>query len=150
MFEPYFTTKQAKGTGLGLASVYGIVAQSGGLVDVDSKPGGGTTIRVYLPAAAEGATTNDGVVSLPARTGGGRRILLVDDEDLVRTAARRILAARGYTVLEAFDALEALEIARGQEIDLLVTDLVMPRMNGRRLHLRLHGRHGGVAAEGRR
>ncbi len=150
MFEPFFTTKQAKGTGLGLASVYGIVAQSGGLVDVDSKPGGGTTIRVYLPAAAEGATTNDGVVSLPARTGGGRRILLVDDEDLVRTAARRILAARGYTVLEAFDALEALEIARGQEIDLLVTDLVMPRMNGRRLHLRLHGRHGGVAAEGRR
>ena len=145
MFEPFFTTKQAKGTGLGLASVYGIVAQSGGLVDVDSEPGAGTTMRVYLPAAAEGATTNDGVVSLPARTSRDRTILLVDDEDLVRTAARRILAAQGYAVLEAFDALEALEIAHRQNVDLLVTDLVMPRMNGRELAESLLAERPGLA-----
>jgi PAS domain S-box-containing protein len=133
MFEPFFTTKQAKGTGLGLASVYGIVAQSGGFVEVESEPGAGTTISVYLPAAAEGANRGDEVVALPARAQQRRTILLVDDEDLVRTAARRILAGNGYAVLEAFDALEALEVARGQTIDLLVTDLVMPRMHGREL-----------------
>ena len=133
MFEPFFTTKSTKGTGLGLASVYGIVAQSGGAIDVDTAPDEGTTFTVFFPAAAEEA------LALPASSATAPRsaqtILLVDDEDLVRAAARRMLAAAGYAVLEAFDGVEALDVLRrdGGPIDLLVTDLVMPRMGGRDL-----------------
>ena len=132
IFEPFFTTKQSTGTGLGLASVYGIVAQSGGFIDVTSVPDEGTTMAVYLPRVVRERADLGGPVALPARATGGETILLVEDEDGVRAAARRVLAAQGYTVLEAFDGAEALTLAAGHggAIDLLVTDVVMPRKTG--------------------
>jgi PAS domain S-box-containing protein len=132
LFEPFFTTKKQAGTGLGLASVYGIVAQSGGFIDVSSAEGEGTTMAVYLPRVTSERTALDDPVALPVRATGGETILLVEDEDGVRAAARRILAAQGYTVLEAFDGAEALELAAGHagQIELLLTDVVMPRKTG--------------------
>jgi two-component system cell cycle sensor histidine kinase/response regulator CckA len=132
LFEPFFTTKKSMGTGLGLASVYGIVAQSGGFIDVTSVPDEGTTMAVYLPRVARERAASAEPVALPVRATGGETILLVEDEDGVRAAARRILAAQGYTVLEAFDGAEALALAagHGSAIDLLVTDIVMPRKTG--------------------
>jgi CheY-like chemotaxis protein len=132
IFEPFFTTKRGTGTGLGLASVYGIVAQSGGFIDVASVPDEGTTMAVYLPRVVRGRADHGGPVALRARVTGGETILLVEDEDGVRAAARRILAAHGYTVLEAFDGAEALTVAAGHAavIDLLLTDVVMPRKTG--------------------
>jgi PAS domain S-box-containing protein len=133
IFEPFFTTKESTGTGLGLASVYGIVAQSGGLIDVASIPGEGTTMTVYLPRVVRERAELAGPVALvPACLRGGETILLVDDEDGVRAVARRVLAAQGYTVLEAFDGAEAVALAAGHAgtIELLVTDVVMPRRNG--------------------
>ena len=132
IFEPFFTTKGSTGTGLGLASVYGIVAQSGGFIDVTSAPDEGTTMAVYLPRAVRGRVDLADPIALPIRATGGETILLVEDEDGVRAAGRRILAAQGYTVLEAFDGAEALTLAAGHAgvIDLLVTDVVMPRKTG--------------------
>ena len=132
IFEPFFTTKASAGTGLGLASVYGIVAQSGGFIDVTSVPDGGTTMAVYLPRVVRERAELGGPVALPVRATGGETILLAEDEDGVRDAARRILAAQGYTVLEAFDGAEALTLAAGHggAIDLLLTDVVMPRTTG--------------------
>jgi len=185
IFEPFFTTKEiGKGTGLGLSTVFGIVKQSGGTIDVQSKVGEGTAFRIYLPrhvpvaeaeevpvAAAEPAlpraeplaptvlqpgadptakpaTGSDGVAprgeAPPAKadkpaprkpaadhTGQGT-ILLVEDEDPVRAVNSRALSARGYTVLEAASGLEALAIVRegAQTIDLVVSDVVMPEMDG--------------------
>jgi CheY-like chemotaxis protein len=132
IFEPFFTTKASEGTGLGLASVYGIVAQSGGFIDVTSALDEGTTMAVYLPRIVREHPELDGPVALPARATGGETVLLAEDEDGVRDAARRILAAQGYTVLEAFDGVEALTVAAGHSgaIDLLLTDVVMPRKAG--------------------
>jgi PAS domain S-box-containing protein len=132
IFEPFFTTKKGTGTGLGLASVYGIVAQSGGFIDVTSAPDEGTTMAVYLPRVLRERAELADPGNLPARATGGETILLAEDEDGVRDAARRILAAQGYTVLEAFDGAEALTLAAGHggAIDLLVTDVVMPRKTG--------------------
>jgi PAS domain S-box-containing protein len=132
LFEPFFTTKQSMGTGLGLASVYGIVAQSGGFIDVASNLDEGTTMAVYLPRVVREHADLDAPATLPERATGGETILLVEDEDGVRAAARRILAEQGYTVLEAFDGAEALALAADHvgAIDLLVTDVVMPRKTG--------------------
>ena len=132
IFEPFFTTKESTGTGLGLASVYGIVAQSGGFIDVTSVPDEGTTMAVYLPRVARERSDLGRLVAAPARVTGGETILLVDDEDGVRAVARRVLAAQGYTVLEAFDGAEALTLAASHRgvIDLLVTDVVMPLKTG--------------------
>jgi two-component system cell cycle sensor histidine kinase/response regulator CckA len=132
IFEPFFTTKESTGTGLGLASVYGIVAQSGGFLDVTSVPDEGTTMAVYLPRVVGERTHQGDPVALAPRATGSETILLAEDEDAVRAAARRILAAQGYTVLEAFDGAEALALAAGHvgPIDLLVTDIVMPRKTG--------------------
>jgi PAS domain S-box-containing protein len=132
IFEPFFTTKKGTGTGLGLASVYGIVAQSGGFIDVTSAPNEGTTMAVYLPRVAGEYAAPSSPVAFLSRATGGETILLVEDEDGVRAAERRILAAQGYTVLEAFDGADALTVAAGHvsEIDLLVTDVVMPRKTG--------------------
>jgi nitrogen-specific signal transduction histidine kinase/ActR/RegA family two-component response regulator len=131
IFEPFFTTKENMGTGLGLASVYGIVAQSGGFIDVTSVPDEGTTMAVYLPRAVS-ERADHAPIPFPTRATGGETILLVEDEDGVRAAARRILASQGYTVLEAFDGAEARALAAGHGgvIDLLVTDVVMPRKTG--------------------
>ncbi|HEV2565061.1 MAG TPA: ATP-binding protein, partial [Microvirga sp.] len=139
IFEPFFTTKEVgKGTGLGLSTVFGIVKQSGGYIDVDSKPGEGTTFRIYLPRhvpdvqeAPEEAKADAPKKPAADMTGQGT-ILLVEDEDPVRAVNARALSARGYTVLEAASGIEALEIIqeRGAPVDLVVSDVVMPEMDG--------------------
>ncbi|MGH7700017.1 MAG: PAS domain S-box protein, partial [Gemmatimonadales bacterium] len=136
VFEPFFTTKaQGKGTGLGLATVYGLVRQHGGFIQVDSTPGAGTRVRVYFPVAEEPA----GIVetagqAAPAR-GGHETILVVEDQIQLRRATTLILEEAGYTVLAAADGHEALEVLRHRPaIDLVLTDVVMPRLSGRALH----------------
>jgi CheY-like chemotaxis protein len=147
-FEPFFTTKEVgQGTGLGLATVYGIARAAGGWVTVDSKPGAGAKFRVYLPLAA---AAPDGAAAAPpaaaARPGGAETVLLVEDEPAVRELARRVLEGRGYTVLAAPDGAAALEAARifSGPIHLLVTDLVMPRVNGLQLSRRLTAERPGL------
>jgi len=140
LFEPFFTTKEVgKGTGLGLATVYGIVKQSGGYIWVYSEVGHGTTVKVYLPRVP-------GVAEAPAPAaepkpvrGGDETVLLVEDAAPVRALARRILEARGYRVLDAPDGPSALDLSarHGGGIDILVTDVVMPGMSGRELAERL-------------
>jgi len=136
IFEPFFTTKaQGKGTGLGLATVYGIVRQSDGHISVESAPGAGATFRVYLPRVDEAVTpaATPGTVTAPAV--GRETVLLAEDEPLVRLLARRVLEQAGYTVLVAAGGAEALETARRHDgpIHLLLTDVVMPEMSGRDL-----------------
>jgi CheY-like chemotaxis protein len=134
VFEPFFTTKQpGQGTGLGLATVYGIVKQSGGRIAVYSEVGVGSAFHIYLPAVTAAPTP----VSLEENVirGGSETLLLVEDEQAVRALARMSLEKRGYHVLEAAGGREALELAslhRGT-IDLVVSDLVMPEMSGRQL-----------------
>jgi two-component system cell cycle sensor histidine kinase/response regulator CckA len=133
LFEPFFTTKERrKGTGLGLATVYGIVKQSGGDVVVESEPGRGSRFSVYLPRVGEPAERNGDHQSRVADGTGSETVLLVEDEGLVRALARRVLEEHGYTVLEAAEALAALELSARHEgrIDLLLTDVVMPKMSG--------------------
>ncbi|MBX3468632.1 MAG: response regulator [Planctomycetes bacterium] len=139
IFEPFFTTKeQGKGTGLGLSTVYGIVRQSRGAIDVRSAPGAGATFRILLPAAPAGpADAAPGRGAAPRR--GSETILLVEDDPTVRRLLEQVLATAGYTVLAAADAAQALALARGHpaRIHLLLTDLVMPRLGGRALARRL-------------
>jgi CheY-like chemotaxis protein len=140
IFEPFFTTKeQGKGTGLGLAQVYGIVKQSGGDIAVSSTPGQGTSICVYLPRAF-GAAMSDLRERPETEHGEGTEtVLLVEDEDEVRRLVSELLQQRGYTVLAAAQPDEALEICnfhRGP-IELLLTDMVMPQMSGRELASRV-------------
>jgi two-component system cell cycle sensor histidine kinase/response regulator CckA len=137
IFEPFFTTKEVgKGTGLGLAMVYGIVKQTGGYVFCDSTVGVGTTFRIllprYVPTQGEDEARNKEPVKKAAAdlTGHGT-ILLVEDEEAVRAFGARALSARGYTVLEAANGAEALEVAdKNSKIDLIVSDVVMPEMDG--------------------
>lgn len=136
LFEPFYTTKDiGKGTGLGLATVYGIVKQSNGYISVDSTVGVGTTFRIYLPHARDLETSE----SEPPTDGfkvpvGSEKILLVEDEDTVRELARQILDSCGYAVTAARSGLEAIELVeRGTKFDLLLTDVVMPSMSGREL-----------------
>jgi PAS domain S-box-containing protein len=143
IFEPFFTTKEkGKGTGLGLATVYGIVKQSEGYIWVDSAPGAGTTVRVYLPLVegepvAEGPKRPAVPEQAPAR--GTETVLLVEDEEMVRRMTREVLEGAGYHVLEASSGFDALRVSSGHggRLDLLLTDVVMPGMSGRELAERL-------------
>jgi signal transduction histidine kinase/CheY-like chemotaxis protein len=142
IFEPFFTTKEiGKGTGLGLATVYGIVKQSGGFIWVESALGKGTTFEIYLPlASASGpASKTEAEDKKAALRRGSETILVVEDEAGVRELAGQFLKAHGYTVLEAADGIAALEIAARHEgrIHVVLTDLIMPRMNGTELVKRL-------------
>ncbi|MCR9093591.1 MAG: PAS domain S-box protein [bacterium] len=132
IFEPFFTTKEThQGTGLGLASVYGIVSQSGGQIDVDSTPGAGTSFTIYFPVAATGAATDDTSTD-KRQIGGNETILLVEDADPVRRLVRRTLEKSGYRVLCAESATAALRHCARHEgaIDLLLSDVVLPKVAG--------------------
>jgi two-component system, cell cycle sensor histidine kinase and response regulator CckA len=142
LFEPFFTTKElGKGTGLGLATVYGIVKQAGGHIDVETGLETGTTFRVYLPRAADPEPAPRPAESPPAPK-GSQTVLLAEDEDGVRALARQVLVSAGYVVLEACDGDEALRRAESHpgRIDLLVSDVVMPSLGGRELAERLLAR----------
>lgn len=136
LFEPFFTTKEVgKGTGLGLATVYGIIKQSGGDISVYSEPEQGTTFKIYLPAQPTNSATGVSVKAQPVSRGGSETILLVEDDKTVRNLVRETLQNKGYTILEAHQGGEALSLA-GQyqgQLDLLLTDVVMPQMSGRQL-----------------
>jgi len=141
LFEPFFTTKNVgEGTGLGLATVYGIVRQSGGAIEVDSEPGLGATFRIYLPETQEPIATRAKRAVAQVPTGGPETVLLVEDEELVRGLVRQALEAQGYRVLEAAHGPAALALARVHARDplhLLVSDVVMPQMDGPTLALAL-------------
>ncbi len=146
VFEPFFTTKpEGKGTGLGLATIYGIVKQNDGFVNIYSEPGHGTTVRVYLPRYVGGDPIATPEPPRPP-AGGSETVLLVEDNDQVRRLTHRLLTRLGYTVLEAAspDVALALCQAYGREIQLLLTDLVMPTMNGARLAEAVTGLRPGI------
>ncbi len=145
-FEPFFTTKGDKGTGLGLATVYGIVQQSGGSVGVYSEPGRGTTFKVYLPLVPSGAEAPSAQAPAGPPPRGSETVLVAEDEGPVRALIRAVLEAHGYTVLEAADGRQALARAalHAGPIHLLVTDLVMPGAGGREVAERLRELRPGV------
>jgi two-component system, cell cycle sensor histidine kinase and response regulator CckA len=139
VFEPFFTTKEmGKGTGLGLATVYGIVKQSGGFIWLYSEPGQGATFKIYLPRVVTGTDAATAVTD-PGVLIGTETVLLVEDEDAVRTLTQRVLEGQGYTVLVAEDGPTALALAgrHSGAIHLLISDVVMPKMRGREVASRL-------------
>ena len=139
IFEPFFTTKaRGKGTGLGLSTVYGIVTKHDGRVRVVSEPRVGTCFEIRFPVAGDGPRESAPPVTIPS-TPGRETVLVVEDEPSIRAAARRVLASNGYRVLVAEDGAAAEQIAAREEIDLLLTDVVMPGMGGRELAERLSG-----------
>jgi CheY-like chemotaxis protein len=133
VFEPFFTTKEVgQGTGLGLSTAYGIVKQSGGYVWAESEVGQGSTFRIYLPAVdQEGSRGADAEREEPVAA-GAETVLVLEDDEAVRALAGRVLRSRGYRVLEAADGAEAVAVlARaGRSVDLILSDVVMPRMSG--------------------
>jgi CheY-like chemotaxis protein len=147
IFEPFFTTKQlGKGTGLGLATVYGIVKQSGGYIWVYSEAGIGSTFKIYLPSVEAEISRENVSETSPPLPRGSETVLLVEDDRTVRLLAGEMLEMNGYTVLEARDGQEALDLVRRHRhpIHLLLTDVVMPQMSGRQLADGIASIHPGI------
>jgi signal transduction histidine kinase/ActR/RegA family two-component response regulator len=140
IFEPFFTTKEVgKGTGLGLATVYGVVKQSGGFIWVESSPGQGAAFEIYFPQVSEKISEKEEEAKSVLIPPGTETVLVVEDQDGVRELTAGFLRANGYSVLEAVDGLDALEVAKrfGRTIHAVLTDIVMPRMGGVELAKRL-------------
>lgn len=147
VFEPFFTTKEAgQGTGLGLATVYGIVKQNGGYIWVDSEPGDGTMFTIHLPLVEAPVAETGPIDAAQEMREGTETVLLVEDEDVVRAIARRVLTSRGYAVIEARHGHDALRVAseHAGPIHLLLTDVVMPGMSGHALARQLIDRCRGL------
>jgi two-component system cell cycle sensor histidine kinase/response regulator CckA len=146
VFEPFYTTKpRGRGTGLGLATVYGIVTEAGGAINLYSEPGVGTTFRIYLPLSGAGDHPDDAAPppAEPPR-GDGRTVLVVEDEEALARVVARILTTAGYRVLAAGNGPEALAVHADKGCDLLLTDVIMPEMSGPRLAELLHDRDPGL------
>ena len=144
-FEPFFTTKElGHGTGLGLSTVYGIVQQHGGCIDVVSAPKAGTTFSIYLPSVTAAPDVKRPAVVLPS--GGWERILLVEDEALVRSVTRDMLLAMGFSVVVADSGAAALRLvdAERPRVDLLLTDVIMPGLSGRDVAREMRARYPDV------
>jgi two-component system cell cycle sensor histidine kinase/response regulator CckA len=144
IFEPFFTTKDAdKGTGLGLATIYGIIKQNKGFINVYSEPGKGTTIKIYLPRHKTSMVETQGESTTKIPQGSGETILLVEDDVSIVKLVGKNLKGLGYTVLTACTPVEAIDLAKehASEILLLVTDVIMPEMNGRELSERLQSQY---------
>jgi PAS domain S-box-containing protein len=144
IFEPFFTTKAlGQGTGLGLATVHGIVSQSGGRLIVYSEPDRGTTIRAYFPVT-EDATASPGPVAPPVPRGASELLLVAEDDDSIRELARSSLERLGYRVVAASTPAEALDIAAAARIEAVITDIVMPGMSGIELAAAIRAKHGNL------
>ncbi len=149
LFEPFFTTKEkGKGTGLGLSTVYGIVRQSNGFISAFSEPGKGTAFKIYFPRVQGNAAGEAAEGKMDDGFRGAETVLVVEDEASVRSLVCRILRDRGYSVLEASEGMEALRIVREHtgEIHLLVSDIIMPGMNGSKLAARIEEVRPGIKA----
>jgi CheY-like chemotaxis protein len=135
IFEPFFTTKGTEGTGLGLATVFGIVQQSHGKIEVVSEPGHGATFKIYLPSVLELISSPTSHSAVPESLRGSETILLVEDDAAVRNLASFFLQANGYTILGAGNGDAAIRVfeKQGDTIDMLITDVVMPGISGREL-----------------
>jgi CheY-like chemotaxis protein len=147
VFEPFFTTKPpGQGTGLGLATVYGIITQAGGYAQIYSEPGIGTTFTAFLPARDGEPADASHLPDAAAAMGGSETIILIEDEDDLRAITERMLQRNGYQVLVAPDGPRALEIEahHPSPIDLVVTDVVMPRMTGKEVAERMRQRRPGI------
>jgi CheY-like chemotaxis protein len=144
IFEPFFTTKEeGRGTGLGLATVYGIVKQSGGFIWVYSEPERGSTFKIYFPHVEEDVPTTESAEIRTLQVSGSETVLVVEDEGGVRSLVCEALISHGYKVLEATGAAQALKLSKQhtEPIHLLLTDVVMPGTNGKQLALRLSSLH---------
>jgi two-component system, cell cycle sensor histidine kinase and response regulator CckA len=146
IFEPFFTTKElGKGTGLGLATVYGVVKQSGGCIWVESEPGKGARFEVYFPLVYEPEDRLRPEKTVSVSSHGAETVLIVEDEDAVRELASEFLKSAGYTVFTASNGQRAIELAKaGHRIDVLLTDVVMPKMRGPELARQLRTLQAGT------
>jgi two-component system, cell cycle sensor histidine kinase and response regulator CckA len=147
VFEPFFTTKpKGEGTGLGLATVYGIITQADGYVHIYSEPGHGTTVSAMLPVTEQSPQPGAQAPAAPRHERGGETVLLVEDEEAIREVTRRILERNGYRVLTASGGSQALELAAQEsvDIDLLITDVIMPQMLGKEVADRLQALRPGI------
>ena len=143
IFEPFFSTKGSLGTGLGLATIYGIIKQHGGNIWVYSEPGEGTTFKIYLPLSKEARAAKRPTIKTESESRGSGTILLVEDNEQVRDLANIILEEQGYTILMAENGHEALKVlaAHDAPVQLLLTDVIMPSMGGKELFTRIVKTH---------